>query len=409
MRFATPLAVCAAFATAVFLWELRDTQLWGHQEHVARDRNVVIADLAQFAQRSESGTLSLVGTSVTFAAYHPSRVEMKWTTNCESIGDAVCPALAQDREAVKRWFECAASYRQRPTSIIVGHRNATSIATILSRISSQDPCASADVISWFEFSAQCTRASGTKRVPCTVLQPIEPLLGYLRDPRPLCPAVAGDKPVSLTSRDFLILADAATTTAPDQRPASASSKAAPAPSPRGNSRPQSILLDLGASDWDDGRGGSSQSWLVRSYADHGIAFDRILMFEAEPRDPVVLLARVPSNMLHSYQYFNAPVSAEPEAAMNPLRMLRDMDVSRDDFVSLKLDIDAPRIENALAAQLSNSAWLRERVDEFFYEHHTAIPEMMSQGWKSTAEGTLCDTYRLMAGLRRAGVRAHAWP
>jgi len=91
----------------------------------------------------------------------------------------------------------------------------------------------------------------------------------------------------------------------------------------------------------------------------------------------------------------------------------------DDFVVVKIDIDAPWIEIPLAKQLlqpsnnnnnnnNNSSVLpTDLVDVLYFEHHVAVKEL-APFWGDTMVGSIQDSIELFAGLREQGIAAHYW-
>jgi hypothetical protein len=101
------------------------------------------------------------------------------------------------------------------------------------------------------------------------------------------------------------------------------------------------------------------------------------------------------------------VKASPEKgnALNPWSIVRSL---KDGIFAVKLDIDTPAVEMPLVDQLLEDKEIQSRVQEFFFEHHTKIAEMVPS-WGNKTQGLLSDTYDMFLRLRKAGVRAHAWP
>ena len=169
-----------------------------------------------------------------------------------------------------------------------------------------------------------------------------------------------------------------------------------------------FYIDLGASTWNSGAGGPSQNWFFKTYEKRGLQIDRALLWEVTKKDMPKVFAEVPSKYLHAYQYFNIPAKSGKYDLDNPLNMLKKM-VKRFDFVSLKIDIDTPSIENPLIQQLLDDVEnYAPIVNEFFFEHHVRNPTML-KWWKTKVSGTLADSYALHLKLRKHGIRSHGWP
>ena len=112
---------------------------------------------------------------------------------------------------------------------------------------------------------------------------------------------------------------------------------------------RNLLFDAGAGLYRSSQGGGSLRWLVTNYRNQGLAFDRIFAWEAKVHaDP---FATMPSGVLDAISYYNVPVNSSRGHAFNPLRTLRAI-ARPDDFVVLKLDIDPnTATEEDLIAQI----------------------------------------------------------
>ena len=227
------------------------------------------------------------------------------------------------------------------------------------------------VFSRFEYTWTC---GGVKKV---FISAIEPLAGALRHPDGWC-----SYPAEL-QYEFLL---------PDVFD-----------SP-GDKSGTKFLFDIGARTYDVGVGLSpngaplsAQKYLTETYASRGLAFDRILLWEAKPENASSIWENVPQHLLPSYQYFNRPATAADNMT-NPLRVLKHL-VTPEDFVVLKLDIDDVDLEQSLLSQIVSDASLLRLVDELYYE------------WNPVDESswdTMQNAYKMFHALRSAGVRAHGW-
>ena len=109
-------------------------------------------------------------------------------------------------------------------------------------------------------------------------------------------------------------------------------------------------------------------WFVDRYARFGIEFDRIIMFEYSVKSPRKIFKDLDAKLISKMSYFNVGVKSNSKSPINPWNVL--MELARPvDYVCIKLDIDTPRIENALVDQLMHNETLLGLVDELFYEHH----------------------------------------
>lgn len=134
---------------------------------------------------------------------------------------------------------------------------------------------------------------------------------------------------------------------------------------------QRIFFDLGASSYNAGLGGASQSYFFDTYAQRGLAFDRMLLWEVRTQNHTKLLREVPGIYMHGYQYFNTPATPDPEDPKNPLNILKSI-ARPEDFVVFKLDIDNNPVETAFIEQILRDASISNLIDEFFFEHHVTF-------------------------------------
>lgn len=167
-----------------------------------------------------------------------------------------------------------------------------------------------------------------------------------------------------------------------------------------------LYMDLGASTWNAGAGGPSQSWIYSQYRERAFTFAALMMWEAHPVDHGALLRELPLEVLPIYQYYNVPVALDVGGEWSAFRALK---AKRNvDYTVLKIDIDNPSLERQLVDQLLSDQSLTDLVDEFFFEHHT-FTQPMHLSWRTTmGDDSLWDSYRIFAALRNKGVRAHSW-
>eukprot|EP00877_Chromochloris_zofingiensis_P006437 jgi/Chrzof1/2046/UNPLg00703.t1 len=170
-----------------------------------------------------------------------------------------------------------------------------------------------------------------------------------------------------------------------------------------------FYFDLGASTYKSGAGGTSQQWFIQEYSKRGIDFDRILLWEADRKDPALVFAEVPKQIMAAYQFFNVPVTADANDEANPLSIMRRI-ARPSDFVVLKIDIDNWVIERALVQYILENDEMAALIDEMAYEHHVNFKPMLSY-WGTTADmsQTLKDSYEIFKRLRHKGIRVHGWP
>ena len=283
-----------------------------------------------------------------------------WTQGCEF--------MAQESASIKAWLEFA---RQRRPAY---------------RWANKPPNPSEEAKEALSFYA--TLDACTKRV--LSLEPIEPLVGFLRHPQAHCVSVGRHGYWTLIrDKNYLV---------PSWRQEVW---------PRG--RTSTFLFDLGASLYHKGIGGASTSWFVDEYRARGIVFDRIFAWEAKPHADVDIYAPVPFSVADRMSYYNVPVDAREGARHNPWRTLRAM-TTPEDFVVVKIDIDNSTVEEPLVAQLLADRALAARVDEIYYEHHVRNTPMWRCCWKqnTVTNHMLADSYEVFSRLRELGIRAHSW-
>lgn len=173
-----------------------------------------------------------------------------------------------------------------------------------------------------------------------------------------------------------------------------------------STRFSALYMDLGASTWNAGAGGPSQSWIYEQYRERGFSFSSLMMWEANPVDHAALLREIPLEVLPIYQYYNVPVAMDSGGEWSAFRALK---AKRNvDYTVLKIDIDNPALERQLVDHLLSDSTLTDLVDEFFFEHHT-FTQPMHLSWRTTmGDDSLWESYRIFAALRNKGVRAHSW-
>ena len=217
---------------------------------------------------------------------------------------------------------------------------------------------------------------------------IEPLISFLRHPNALC------READILDKSYLVVPKYEEIF--DTQP------------------PNTWLFDAGASTYDTGAGGASQSWFVDTYRARGIEFDRIIGWEAAVTDPKIQWEAVPADIKRKTSWYNVAATSVPGDADNPLTFIKSL-TKEEDYVVFKLDIDAPEVEIELVKQMMSDPELLSLVDEFYFEHHVSGSPMQWNGWgnlsnnaKAGSLGTLEDSYKIFGFLREQGVRAHSW-
>jgi hypothetical protein len=173
-----------------------------------------------------------------------------------------------------------------------------------------------------------------------------------------------------------------------------------------------VLFDMGASINFHGHANVQQEpimHLIHLFAKFGFPFDHIYAYEKNKTDPdIVFGERLPIELMPAYHWINVAIVSEPGHRLNPFTTLLQK-YTEDDIVIVKLDIDTPDIEVALAEQILDSGdpRLAKIIDHFYLEHHVYMEEL-SSNWGGTMQGSIQDSLHLFHRLRQAGVAAHFW-
>ncbi|GFR51472.1 hypothetical protein Agub_g13881 [Astrephomene gubernaculifera] len=322
--------------------------------------------------------------SVLERQYVPSPLEKIWVDSAakwktEGNGDVhnitpYCRLLGETAPAIQRMLALIASLMKTNTSL------------------SREPDADA-VLSYFTTKVKC----GTHEV--VRKEHIESLVGALRHPFSIkCPDKFTSRlppASSIFDLSYALLAGGA-----DQR------------RPMGHNK---YYLDAGAG--IGYKANANQHWTIENYAARGIQLDRALYWEAAPATGDIALADVPPHLFPAFAYYNMRVPRDMSDHRNILNVVTRL-AKPWDFVSVKLDIDAPEVEDEwLRAILGDGPTGRQRskyaelIDELFWEHHFDFKPLRDCCWKNTIDrkSQLADSMRLFQQLRQLGIRAHYWP
>jgi hypothetical protein len=243
---------------------------------------------------------------------------------------------------------------------------------------------------------------------------VEPLLGFMRDPRPVCPQQAAG--LALTQpRDRL---QSKETTVRDDSVLSAwRRQIAAGAGGRGGHRPRVLLFDLGASRYGD-TAMPGFKWLVKSLESVGLRPDHVWAWEASKTTSLeVFTAGMPKWLRAITTFFNVPVvlscpePIEPSCRDGLVLDTLATNAHPEDIVVLKLDIGSIQLEAALVERILADAPLRVLVDEFYFEHHyLSHGSEMGRSWgRRVGMKSIRESFDLFQKLRRAGILAHVWP
>lgn len=168
---------------------------------------------------------------------------------------------------------------------------------------------------------------------------------------------------------------------------------------------RTIFVDLGASLSFHTGSKSPALFILDLYRKFGFPFDHVYAFELTQQDPKFVLSKLPENILASYHWINVGVDADPNSKANPWKLLKD-NYNEDDLIVVKLDIDTPDLERALADQFLGDPDLMKLVDQFYFEHHVNQQEL-ARHWGGTKE-SVHESLTLFRQLREHGVSSHYW-
>ncbi|KAG5176552.1 hypothetical protein JKP88DRAFT_269205 [Tribonema minus] len=307
--------------------------------------------------------------------YEPSAWEQEWIEHVSEwsdpgTGGALCDRMREAHARVAAWDEGVATSQK------------SGCGALDSRL--RDDA----VFSRFVYRNTCTDEEASMA--------IEPLAGLTRHPRALC-FPGEDK---LIDRGYLVLGRTS--------PKCATRVAEPAALSMAVPDQRVLLFDLGASKYTSGGGGASQQWFVDTLKLHGVTKLEYWGWEAHGEDPIKVWAELPGDLKPYYHWINIPAHPDPDSSDNPWNFIRSV-AKPTDHVFVKLDIDNSPIEFQFMQQLQADPELQLLIDEMFFEHHVNV-ELMYRYWHTQREAQrLSDTYAMVGGLRRKGMRFHSWP
>jgi hypothetical protein len=286
-----------------------------------------------------------------FVKYTSSALETKWVQNAAEWGSNVCPHQVKDSALFDTWVPQVVAYEQAADP-----NKLPPVSDLFSAFVYRDICAEKDV---------------------TV--PIEPFAGSGRHPN-VC------RGTDVVNKDYMYVERRL----PQYRKA--------------------FFFDLGASMWNAGAGGASQSWFYGMYKKRGINFDGFYAWEVSEHKPVDVFAQIPGDVRAIYHWFNIPADPTPGADGNPFTILKQV-ARPEDFVIIKIDIDNSKVELPFINQILTDKSISSLIDELYFEHHFNMEPMVHNGWwtSGTESGqTMVDSAKLFLGLRNLGIRAHVW-
>lgn len=326
-----------------------------------------------------------------FDRYLPSVWERIWMNNISYLQNHVCHTFSSVEESRKRLLlvERVLKLQKSRSNYRYLERNGD------------------ELFSSMIYRQECQRKASEE----TIFQFIEPLVGLLRDPLTICPinSIGIPKELKLEIEDalqakrFLLLGPSA----PFNR---SNSWMSPLPWLY-EKNGQKILFDLGSAFFNGPDEKSplmsvtSARWFYEYFQRISFSFDRIIAFEKQNLSAELFWKQVPDDLLGRLTLMN--VGIEESGKFHPWTILKSM-VKREDYVIVKLDIDVSELEQVLMEQVVNDSSLHSLIDEFFFEMHVNVTEMIPF-WGNRNRGQLKDAYNLFSKLRQLGLRMHSWP
>lgn len=309
-------------------------------------------------------------------AYTPSHLETQWATHAREWAGELCARIAAERPTWQRWFDAGAGG------------------------------GAGDAGEWSTLTVP-----GLGAAPAVVR--LEPLAGFLRDPRPSCPGLGLTPVLTRDTEDakaHLFLDPAFYALLAASLRATPASSVAP---------PRALLFDIGSTRWEPvlnsetGFGGAR--WFVDAYAKLDIEFDSVFAWEARPVSAREYFGSMPLALAGKWHFYNFPVMGPRHVGggalpgpEDPLELLRAV-ARPGDFVVFKIDIDTEALEESIVAQLLLDEGLGALVDDLYFEHHVRNEVMDPRGWGGGQVRDVQDSIEFFQALRRHGIRAHSWP
>ena len=192
-------------------------------------------------------------------------------------------------------------------------------------------------------------------------------------------------------------------------------------------KPRVVLFDMGISEGFKGipggipatvrnAGGRTPSMplFYRLYQDRCLGPDAVFGWEMNKKIPSSgWWGDAGPGIRRKVRFFEVPVMGgglhdAMAGTRNPnsfLQMLK-AEVTHDDFVVVKLDIDTPAIEHTIIGALTQRPDLASLIDELFFEYHFYF-DGLDFGWGGV-NGDVDTALATMHRLRELGIRAHFW-
>ena len=395
----TPVRLClfataagAAVVCAVLLLRSLQSGSWRMHDAVL-DTRFALAVAPRAATRQQEQDMVRVH-------YIPSPLETEWSTAVRARAGRLCEAVEAEAPLWQHWFDAAAQ-------AVPGAPKEGALGFLQRRPAPFDAAADARV--WSTLNVAFPGA-GDQTVR------LEPLAGFLRDPRTSCRGVSSLQPaISYASEDAKghIFLDKQFYTEVARALRTAQGEAR---------RPRVLLFDIGSTRWFAAGEGAETGhrgihWFVDTYARLGLPFDDIYAWEARPTAAAEYFKGMPLSVVARTHFLNLPVRAASGAAAGDGSLPDDIiafiktAAQPGDFVVLKLDIDAEELEERIVLDLMADDAALALIGDFYFEHHVENAVMGPLGWGPAGSHIrdIADSIHLFQALRRRGIRAHSWP
>ena len=148
---------------------------------------------------------------------------------------------------------------------------------------------------------------------------------------------------------------------------------------------------------------------------NGFSFDHIYAWEYTEIKPAEYWKTVPRKLVPYLSFYNVPVSKDANSSSSVINTIESI-AHKEDFVTLKLDIDTSDIELPILADMLRRPGVASLIDEFFFEFHFRC-EIMTKWWNiplnetTPIHGFELDRPHVMdvfQKLRYMGIRSHFW-
>lgn len=344
---------------------------------------------AQHRRRQKHHYHNVENTCTTkFVKYQSSPYEAEWTSDILNRHHAVCSFLAREPNEQTLLYQ-------------VTHENHDRHFTNMTRENMFR------VFSIFVYERFCTEAGDNT----VYIEPIEPLVGYMRDHRDLCRNEMGNKnwapdmPTTKTGfndRRFLLL------------PSKSSFPRLFLTNKNQEYVPRVLVFNIGCGSFLANLNGTenlgdSQAWFLRQYPKKGFKIERVVLWESIEIKAVDFFSQIPSEYVSKYQFFNTPVSGNPADSMYPWTFLKEM-AHEYDYIVVKLDVRDYATEISLLKAVLSDPDLIDLIDEMFFEFHVRLPPVKEMEPETVrTKATLVDAYDMYLKLRQVGLRMHGWP